>query len=39
MSYEALKSQFEWLINGGSITENMNDNLGNQLQALEEFLR
>jgi hypothetical protein len=39
MSYEGLKSQFEWLINGGSIIENVNKNLGNQLQALEEFLR
>ncbi len=37
-SYEALKSQFDWLTNGG-ISRVVEKNLGRQLKHLELFLR
>jgi len=39
MNYDVLRSQFEWLINGDSIIENVHDNLGMHLNVLEQFLR
>jgi hypothetical protein len=39
MNYEVLRSQFEWLINGDSIIENVNENLGIHLNVIEQFLR
>jgi hypothetical protein len=37
-SYDALKSQFDWLTNGG-ISRVVEKNLGRQLKHLELFLR
>jgi hypothetical protein len=39
MNFDALKSQFEWLINGDSIIRNVHENLGKHLKVLEQFLR
>jgi hypothetical protein len=39
MSYDVLRSQFEWLINGDSIVNHVQDNLGTQGNVLEKFLR
>jgi hypothetical protein len=37
-TYESLKSQFDWLTDGG-ISRIVEENLGRQLKQLEMFLR
>jgi hypothetical protein len=40
MNYEALKSQFDWLMEGGrDVAQHISENMGAELRNMELFLR